>query len=59
MDDFYFARRLVRPVLDQTGLKQTYDFQLDWKVNVTPGTAETLPRPTPEALADALQTQLD
>ena len=60
MDDFIdlLSQRLVRPVLDQTGLKQTYDFQLDWKVNVTPGTAETLPRPTPEVLADALQTQL-
>ena len=60
MDDFIdlLSQRLGRPVLDQTGLKQTYDFQLDWKVNVDAGTAESLPRPRPEVLAGALQTQL-
>jgi uncharacterized protein (TIGR03435 family) len=63
MDDFVelLSQRLDRPVLDQTGLTQTYDFTVDWKVNALPalpGMPETLGRPTPEVLASALQTQL-
>jgi uncharacterized protein (TIGR03435 family) len=48
----FFSERLGRPVLDQTGLTQRYDFTVDWKVNVSPR------GPTPEVLASALQTQL-
>jgi bla regulator protein BlaR1 len=66
MDDFVelLAQRLGHPVLDQTGLTQTYDFKLDWKTDES-ATAEAedkapsmLPNPSPEVLASALQTQL-
>jgi bla regulator protein blaR1 len=60
MDDFIdlLSQRLGHPILDQTGLKQTYDFNLDWKVNAAPAAAGTLGSPSPEVLASALQSQL-
>lgn len=66
MDDFVelLSQRLGHPVLDQTGLTQTYDFKLDWKTDGTEAAEPTnkvpgmLPNPSPEVLAGALQTQL-
>jgi len=60
MDDFIdlLSQRLGHSILDQTGLKQTYDFNLDWKVNPAPAAAGTLGSPSPEVLASALQSQL-
>jgi bla regulator protein BlaR1 len=60
MDDFVEAlsQRLGHPILDQTGLKQTYDFNLDWKVNATPPAAGNPGGPSPDVLASALQSQL-
>jgi uncharacterized protein (TIGR03435 family) len=66
MDDFVelLSHRLDYPVLNQTGLTQTYDFKLDWKADSS-STAEPpdkalipLTSPSLEVLADALQTQL-
>jgi bla regulator protein blaR1 len=58
------SQRLGHAVLDQTGLTQTYDFQLDWRSDTSPAAepAEKAPAvppiPSPEVLASALQTQL-
>jgi bla regulator protein blaR1 len=65
MGDFVelLSRRLDHPVLDQTGLAQTYDLKVDWKANGNP-TAPTaqapapLTNPSPEVLGEALQAQL-
>jgi uncharacterized protein (TIGR03435 family) len=66
MDDFVelLAQRLGHPVLDQTGLTQTYDFKLDWKTDESASAEPAdkapsmLPNPSPEVLASTLQTQL-
>ena len=66
MDDFIelLSKRLGRPVLDQTGLKQTYDFKLNWKADSSSASGQEdkpgadTPNPSTEVLASALQTQL-
>jgi hypothetical protein len=66
MDDFVelLSHRLDHPVLDQTGLIQTYDFKVDWKTdsNPTEEPADKAPgplaNPSPEVIAGAMQTQL-
>ena len=57
------SQRLGHPVLDQTGLIQTYDFKLDWKADSSQAAPEGAvpavpPTASPELMASALQTQL-
>jgi bla regulator protein BlaR1 len=67
MDDLVelLSQRLGHPVIDQTGLTETYDFKLVWKVDSSPTAGRTdniapaVPaNPSPEVLAAALQTEL-
>ncbi len=65
MDDFIelLSKRLSHPVVDETGLNQTYNFTLSWKENSSAATghnskASAGKKPSPEELAEALKTQL-
>ena len=42
--DFLQARILDRPVVDQTGLKDRYDFQFEWRPEPGPNAPATLPQ---------------
>jgi uncharacterized protein (TIGR03435 family) len=57
------SQQLGGPVIDRTGLTQTYDFNLNWIADSSPvAHADTLPtfppNPSADVLASALQTQV-
>jgi hypothetical protein len=66
MADFVevLSQRLGHPIIDQTGLTQTHTFNLNWKTDssatAAPGNdaMPAISNPSPEVLANALETQL-
>jgi bla regulator protein blaR1 len=58
----FLASQLQRPLLDQTGLDGTYNFNLKWGPEAlepgAPPDGAPLQNPTPAALLEALRTQL-
>jgi uncharacterized protein (TIGR03435 family) len=63
MHDFVelLSQRLGHAVVDQTGLTQTYDFNVDWGAGGAPPAAANavvrMSNPAPDVLANALQSQ--